>query len=127
MDYNVKKTEEEEQMEAGDSSTPPPESKLDARIQQLLQLICNIQAMNEAVMELEFDTTRSPLGSIFLRGIIFFTGKLTAHQIAEGYRLLGELEELIKNKKFGAEFVQVVNDYYTNIPHNFGYDCCFLS
>lgn len=63
MDYNVKKAEVDEQpMEVAEESTPVPESKLDSRIQALLKLICNLQAMEDAVTQLEFDATRSPLG-----------------------------------------------------------------
>ena len=41
------------------------ESKLEGNIQQLLNLICDIRLMEENVMELEYDATKTPLGMIY--------------------------------------------------------------
>ncbi len=41
---------------------PVPESKLDKRIQDLIQLVCNVQAMEEALLEMKFDARKNPLG-----------------------------------------------------------------
>lgn len=41
------------------------ESKLDPDLQHLLKLICNIQAMEETMTELEYDATKAPLGGTF--------------------------------------------------------------
>lgn len=41
---------------------PIPLSKLDQRIQNLIQLICNVQAMEEALLEMKFDARKNPLG-----------------------------------------------------------------
>lgn len=36
--------------------------KLDVKIQSLLDLICDIKAMEECVLEMKFDTRKAPLG-----------------------------------------------------------------
>ncbi|KAM3728837.1 Poly [ADP-ribose] polymerase [Dirofilaria immitis] len=84
------------------------ESKLDPYLQHLLNIICNIRAMEETMTELEYDATKAPLG------------KVTDEQIKAGYALLGEIEQHIKNKDFSTSFVEAVNNYYTKIPHFFG-------
>ena len=40
-----------------------PESNLDRRVQNLIQLICNVQAMEEALLEMKFDARKNPLGN----------------------------------------------------------------
>lgn len=37
-------------------------SELDSRIQSLLELICDLKAMEECVLEMKFDTKKAPLG-----------------------------------------------------------------
>ncbi|CAF2813932.1 unnamed protein product [Rotaria sp. Silwood2] len=89
-------------------SLPVPESKLDKRIQNLIQLICNIQAMEEALLEMKFDARKNPLG------------KLSSMQIKAGYTALKEIETYIKTNKFNSAFIEANNTYYTRIPHEFG-------
>ncbi|CAI4225979.1 unnamed protein product [Auanema sp. JU1783] len=118
MDYNVagmskgdgmKKEEKEEDEDEEDTDLPCEESKLDLRIRNFIGLICNTQAMEEAATQMEYDSARAPLG------------KLTKHQISEGNRLLSEIEEFVSKKKFDSNFINTVNEYYTKIPHNFGF------
>ncbi|CAF3705239.1 unnamed protein product [Adineta steineri] len=87
---------------------PVPESKLDQRIQNLIQLICNVRAMEEALLEMKFDARKNPLG------------KLSATQIKAGYSSLKEIEAFIKTNKFNSAFIEANNIYYTRIPHEFG-------
>ncbi|CAF0803187.1 unnamed protein product [Rotaria sordida] len=89
-------------------SLPIPESKLDKRIQNLIHLICNIQAMEEALLEMKFDARKNPLG------------KLSSTQIKAGYGALKEIETYIKTNKFNSAFIEANNTYYTRIPHEFG-------
>ncbi|CAF1164321.1 unnamed protein product [Rotaria sordida] len=89
-------------------SLPVPESKLDKRTQNLIQLICNIQAMEEALLEMKFDARKNPLG------------KLSSTQIKAGYAALKEIETYIKTNKFNSAFIEANNTYYTRIPHEFG-------
>lgn len=52
--------------EDGVGSHPAPlekkESKLDVKLQVLMELICDIRAMEECVLEMKFDTKKAPLG-----------------------------------------------------------------
>ena len=38
-------------------------SKLDIKVQTLLELICDLKAMEECVLEMKFDTRKAPLGT----------------------------------------------------------------
>ena len=35
-------------------------------LQKLIELICNVKAMEGAVMEMKYDTKKAPLGEVFL-------------------------------------------------------------
>lgn len=37
-------------------------SKLNVKIQSLLELICDLKAMEECVLEMKYDTRKAPLG-----------------------------------------------------------------
>ncbi|CAF0966657.1 unnamed protein product [Adineta ricciae] len=118
LDYNPstsKKSEEDEEnkkkrTEALEElkSRPIPESKLDKRVQDLIELVCNVRAMEEALLEMKFDAKKNPLG------------KLSSAQIKAGYAALKEIETFIKAGNLGAPFVEANNTYYTRIPHEFG-------
>lgn len=62
MDNNA----EEEEKDAVDAPVkeekPVLESKLDKRIQMLIELICNVQAMEEMLKEMKYDINKAPLG-----------------------------------------------------------------
>lgn len=63
MDYNADK-EEKDQVDAPvKEENPTLESKLDKRIQNLVELICNVQAMEEMLKEMKYDTRKVPLGN----------------------------------------------------------------
>ncbi|GAB6018364.1 Poly [ADP-ribose] polymerase 2 [Chamberlinius hualienensis] len=85
------------------------ESTLDDRVQKLMKLICDIETMEETVIEMKYDSKKAPLG------------KLTEEQIKGGYSALKEIDDLIKegNTKRNL-FVEASNRFYTRIPHNFG-------
>ncbi|CAM4783524.1 unnamed protein product [Rotaria magnacalcarata] len=89
-------------------SRPIPESKLDKRVQDLVELVCNIRLMEEALLEMKFDAKKNPLG------------KLSSVQIKAGYAALKEIESFINTNNFNAAFVEANNTYYTRIPHEFG-------
>ncbi|TKR81223.1 hypothetical protein L596_015131 [Steinernema carpocapsae] len=107
MDYDNKENEADVSKKPKEPVEVEP-SKLDKRIQDLLQLICDIKTMEEAVLEMEFDASRSPLG------------KVTKQQIKAGYEALNRIEKFIEVSKYNKDFVEAVNDYYTRIPHAFG-------
>ncbi|XP_077169093.1 poly [ADP-ribose] polymerase 2 isoform X2 [Paroedura picta] len=89
-------------------SCPKPTSQLDPRVQALVELICNIQTMEEMVVEMQYDTKKAPLG------------KLTAEQIRAGYQSLQKVEACLKKKQTGRTLLEACNEFYTRIPHDFG-------
>ena len=92
----------------------PAESKLAVPVQDLISLICNIQVMEEAVIEMEYDTKKAPLG------------KITVDQIRAGYQALKRISECLeqandeKQWQVTDELIEACNDFYTRIPHEFG-------
>jgi len=88
---------------------PEVESKLDKRVQDLIKLIFDMNMMESVMKELEFDCKKQPLG------------KLTKDQIKKGYEVLTELEkEMKKRSPKVAVLIDLTNQFYTLIPHNFG-------
>lgn len=104
-DYDAMKGDEEdvkqEEMESEDGTSQsgesgvvkvkkekeaPPECKLDLRIQNLVELVCNVTEMEATLKEMKYDAKKAPLG------------KLSKNQINAGYAALTVLEDLIKNK-----------------------------
>ncbi|XP_075068840.1 poly [ADP-ribose] polymerase 2 [Mixophyes fleayi] len=110
MDYNLTTEEEKNMVEVDNkaSNLPKPESKLDLSVQTFLELICNLQNMEETVLEMKYDTKKAPLG------------KLTVEQVRAGYSSLKRIESCIKKQQFGRELLEACNEFYTRIPHDFG-------
>uniref|UniRef100_A0A8C1S438 Poly [ADP-ribose] polymerase n=1 Tax=Cyprinus carpio TaxID=7962 RepID=A0A8C1S438_CYPCA len=82
----------------------PPQIKpcqLNSKVQSLLELICDLKAMEECVLEMKFDTKKAPLG------------KLTTEQIRAGYASLKRIEECLKKKKSNKELLEACNQFYT--------------
>lgn len=52
---------------------------------------------------------------------IFIVGKLTADQVRSGYAALKTIEDCINRSDFGDRLVQACDQFYTRIPHSFGY------
>ena len=89
---------------------PKVDSKLPANVQDLISLICNIKTMEEAVIEMQYDTKKAPLG------------KITVEQIKAGYSALKRISECVEaGKTTGNVILQACNDFYTRIPHEFGF------
>ncbi|XP_060901317.1 poly [ADP-ribose] polymerase 2 [Labrus mixtus] len=106
MDYST--NEKEENLTTVDAAPQKRISKLDLKIQSLLEMICDIKAMEECVLEMKFDTKKAPLG------------KLTSEQIRAGYTALKKIEDCLKKKGSGRELLEACNQFYTRIPHDFG-------
>ncbi|XP_030631529.1 poly [ADP-ribose] polymerase 2 isoform X1 [Chanos chanos] len=107
MDYSTNNKEEEDT--ANVSSAPQKRTcQLDSKVQTLLQLICDLRAMEECVLEMKFDTKKAPLG------------KLTVEQIRAGYASLKKIEECLNTKRSNKELLEACNQFYTRIPHDFG-------
>ncbi|XP_022443283.1 poly [ADP-ribose] polymerase 2 isoform X1 [Monodon monoceros] len=109
MDYTTN-TQSEEETNKGESlkSRLTPESQLDLRVQELIKLICNVQAMEEMMVEMKYDTKKAPLG------------KLTVAQIKAGYQSLKKIEDCIRAGQHGRALMEACNEFYTRIPHDFG-------
>uniref|UniRef100_UPI00398E3FA4 poly [ADP-ribose] polymerase 2 isoform X2 n=1 Tax=Pristiophorus japonicus TaxID=55135 RepID=UPI00398E3FA4 len=109
LDYSGDPPAEKESGKAGEAAKAAKvESKLDRRIQELIELICNIQAMEEMVLQMKYDTKKAPLG------------KLTTDQIKAGYVSLQRIEDCINHNVTGKALVDACNEFYTRIPHDFG-------
>jgi len=112
MDYSAKNTNNVDEVDAvpmKKEEGPVAESSLPKSVQDLVSLICNIETMEQAVMEMEYDTKKAPLG------------KVTTEQISAGYQSLKSISDCIsKGKSSGPEIIQACNDFYTRIPHEFG-------
>uniref|UniRef100_A0A7N6BXP5 Poly [ADP-ribose] polymerase n=1 Tax=Anabas testudineus TaxID=64144 RepID=A0A7N6BXP5_ANATE len=106
MDYST--NEKEENQTTVDTAPKKRICKLDVKIQSLLDLICDIKAMEECVLEMKFDTRKAPLG------------KLTSEQIRAGYAALKRIEACLKKKGSSRELLEACNQFYTRIPHDFG-------
>lgn len=107
MDYST--DEKVENQTTTDAAPKKKTSKLDVKVQSLLELICDIKAMEECVLEMKFDTRKAPLG------------KLTSEQIRAGYAALKKIEDCLKTKKGSSrELLEACNQFYTRIPHDFG-------
>ena len=118
------------------------ESELDTKVQELVSMICDVKAMEQTLMGMDFDTNKSPLG------------KVNDDQIKAGYQALSRIAEIIKPKSdpppaaaaagapaaaggnrrvkrvssgaskssySRAELLDACNDFYTKIPHSFGF------
>ncbi|XP_034642771.1 poly [ADP-ribose] polymerase 2 isoform X5 [Trachemys scripta elegans] len=90
------------------ASQPKPASRLDPRVQALLGLICDLQAMEEMVLEMKYDTKKAPLG------------KLTVEQIRAGFQSLQKVEAVLRAGDTGRALLEACNEFYTRVPHDFG-------
>ncbi|XP_070700865.1 poly [ADP-ribose] polymerase 2 [Pempheris klunzingeri] len=106
MDYSA--NEKEENQTSVDAAPKKRTCELDVKIQSLLELICDLKAMEECVLEMKFDTRKAPLG------------KLTSEQIRAGYSALKKIEACLKKKGSSRELLEACNQFYTRIPHDFG-------
>lgn len=106
MDYSS--NDKEENKTETDAAPVKKSCSLDAQVQSLLEMICDLKAMEECVLEMKFDTRKAPLG------------KLTTEQIRAGYAALKKIEECLKKKGSNRELLEACNQFYTRIPHDFG-------
>lgn len=65
--------------------------------------------MEDIVVEMKYDAQKAPLG------------KLTEQQIKAGYAALKKIEKCHEKSDFGRALVQACDEFYTRIPHNFGW------
>lgn len=83
-------------------------SKLDPRVEDVIDLIFNISEFEACMKEMEYDVAKAPLG------------KLTTKQIKFGYEALKKIEEYIKTGARRSLVSEACSEFYTRIPHDFG-------
>lgn len=84
------------------------ESKLEAHVRAVIEMICDVKTMEETVVEMSYDAKKAPLG------------KLTADQIKAGYLALKNIDELIQKKSYSnKDLIQACNDFYTRYINAF--------
>ena len=85
-----------------EESVAVPESKLTGAVQELIKLISSLATMEQAVVEMEYDTRKAPLG------------KVTTEQIRSGYRALQAVSDAINAGQTGGESLLLAcNEFYT--------------
>ena len=99
---------EEPSEKAGKKNATQIESKLDPRIQAVMNLLFNIREFEQSVKEMQYDINKAPLG------------KLTEQQIKAGYTSLKKVELCLKKGNFGKSMMDACSEFYTRIPHDFG-------
>eukprot|EP00899_Mesostigma_viride_P006870 jgi/Mesvir1/16184/Mv08449-RA.1 len=108
MDYE-RNTELEERrakmVEKAKAEVAP--SKLEASVQHLINLICNVDMMQREMMEIGYDAKKLPLGS------------LSTKTIKEGLAILQRIGSVLE-KASRENLVELTSQYYTLIPHDFG-------
>lgn len=82
------------------------DSKLHNEVQKLVRTWFGA---TQEFIELNLDTKKCPLG------------QLSLEQISKGKDLLEEARKIVHSKNDISELNRLTNQYYSNIPHNFGY------
>jgi len=83
--------------------------QLDENIQNLIEMISDISMMENQVKEMKFDIQKAPLG------------KLGQDQISRGFGILKKIENQIKSTRPNTTLTKLSSEYYTHIPHDFGF------
>jgi len=83
-------------------------SHLEKNVKELMESIWDIDKMNKTLKKLRFDVDKSPLG------------KLALDQIQKGYKVLTEIQKILLNGGKDSALIELNNQFYTNIPHNYG-------
>lgn len=85
-------------------------SKLDPRVKAVVDTMCDMTRI-EAYLKskLNYNAKKAPLG------------RITKAQIKSGFQVLSAIEKKLLANKFDSEFENLVDQYYTKIPHDFGF------
>jgi poly [ADP-ribose] polymerase 2/3/4 len=84
-------------------------SKLDIQTQNLIGLIFDTNMFKDAMKSFDIDVKKMPLG------------KLSKTQIAKGFEVLEEIEEVLKTSRpSNAKLMELSSKFYTVIPQDFG-------
>ena len=133
IDYGEGDAETRSKMTSANSK-----SKLPKSVQDLVCMLFDVEMMKKAMIEFEIDLTKMPLGKLSRRQLekvsfisplpLSLTWKsfflLTVWDRFQAYGLLGQAQKLLDDAKEGQsnhpKFVDVSNQFYTLIPHDFG-------
>lgn len=84
-------------------------SKLPTTVKKLIELIFDLKMMNKQMIQIGYNTKKMPLG------------KLSKKSIEKGYEILNKLIAEIKGKNEKSLIDELSGEFYTNIPHDFGF------
>ena len=76
--------------EAAAAAEPPPPSELDARVQSLVNLVCDRGMYESQMREIGFDASRQPLG------------KLQRETLRQGYACLQQIAQILEGRPRAA-------------------------
>jgi len=107
IDYSNK--DEEKKVTKKEEKKTVKESKLPQKVQDFINLIYNLNMMKNSMMEVGYDANKMPLG------------KLGPKTLKEGYNVLKAIETELRGKKNPTVLSNLSSDFYTLIPHNFGF------
>lgn len=83
-------------------------SQLSEPICRLMELLFDVKIMESALLGFDLDIEKMPLG------------KISKNQIKTGMKLLQEISLLLHQKTFSHKIIEASNQFYSQIPHNFG-------
>ena len=119
------KKEQQCKVEPDTSDIP---SKLDVRVQNVIQMICDIRNMEEVIVSMNYDVEKAPLGKLTkvqlkagydslkkIADILGSTEKKSQRQISRSRRSVATLSSQDRKK-----LIEACNEFYTRIPHCFG-------
>jgi len=91
-------------------SSANSKSELPKSVQDLVCMLFDVETMKRTMVEFELDLTKMPLG------------KLSRKQLEKAYGLLGQVQLLVDASEdvHQAKYVDLSNQFYTLIPHDFG-------
>lgn len=84
------------------------ESKLEKKVNELIKVLYDINSIDEQMKEIGYDSSKMPLG------------RLSKENLNEGMTILKTIENVI-NKKEKGNLANLSSQFYTIIPHNFGF------
>lgn len=84
-------------------------SQLPTTVKKLIELIFDLKMMNKQMIQIGYNTKKMPLG------------KLSKKSIQKGYEILEKLMKEIKGKGNKQLIDELSGEFYTNIPHDFGF------
>uniref|UniRef100_A0A7I4FF06 Poly [ADP-ribose] polymerase n=2 Tax=Physcomitrium patens TaxID=3218 RepID=A0A7I4FF06_PHYPA len=112
-DKQGKSASKKSETDKSETKKPDPNkpSKLNPRLKEFIELICNVNMMKQMMMEIGYDARKMPLG------------KLSKSTILKGYEVLKRLAAALDDKSSSARrsIQELTSEFYTVIPHDFGF------